>query len=461
MCCKHIIFRLKLLFLTILCISFAGTSVYADSISNKDATQVYYIRLSEEIMPAAGRLIKKGIDEAIRQKADVIVFEINTYGGRLDIADSIRSKILYTPIKTVAFINNNAASAGALISLACDSIYMVPGASIGAATAVEGMSGEAAPDKYQSYMRGMMRSTAETKGRDPRIAEAMVDEQIEIPGINQAGKVLTLTAQEAVRLDMADGIVNDLDEVLKKIDVRKYTLTSHQQNSVDAAINFLLNPLVNSILILLIIGGIYFELKTPGIGLPILVSLTAAILYFAPLIIDGTAQVWEILLFLAGIVLLLLEIFVIPGFGVAGIAGIICIIAGLTFSLVSFSGTDFEFNSIAGDLLVRAFFRVMLIISISLVVLFFFGGSILNMPGFNKVILKDAQDNEKGYTIKNEALYRLIGAEGVVFNQLRPSGKVLIDNELYEAISQSSFLDKDEKIKVIGVDGYSLRVKKV
>lgn len=445
-------------FLTILLIFIAHVFVHADSISNKNATLIYHIRLSEEIQPAAGRMIKKSFQAAQDAKADIILLEINTYGGRLDVADSIRSKILYSKIPTVAFINNNAASAGALISLACDSIYMVPGASIGAATVVDGASGEQLPDKYQSYMRGMIRSTAETKGRNPDIAEAMVDERKVVDGISEAGKVLTLTSKEAVQYKMANGIANNTQEVLKQLNISNYTIESHTLNTTDYVINFLLNPIVNSILILLIIGGIYFELKTPGIGFPILASLIGAILYFAPLIIDGTANIWEILIFITGVGLLLLEIFVIPGFGIAGIAGIICIIAGLTFSLIGFNGFDFEFNFITGDLMIQAFFRVMVVTTIAFVVIFFFGQSILSMPGFNKLVLTSNQESEDGFSTKRNELYHLIGKEGVVVNQLRPAGKINIEGELYEAISSSSMLDKDTKVKVTGVDGYSLKV---
>lgn len=435
---------------------------FANSTNNKSATKVYHVKLSEDIQPAAGRLIKNAFQAAYDSQADIILIEINTYGGRVDIADSIRSSILYSEIPTIAFINNNAASAGALISLACDSIYMKPGASIGAATVVDGASGEQLPDKYQSYMRGMIRSTAETKGRDPDIAEAMVDERKVVDGISEAGKVLTLTSVEALKYNMANGIVNNTDEILDQLNIEDYKMIEHKITSSDRFINFLLNPFVNSLLILVIIGGIYFELKTPGLGFPILAALTGAILYFAPLIIDGTANVWEILLFVIGIILLLLEIFVIPGFGVAGIAGIICIVAALTFSLVDMgSSPGFEFNFIIGDLLIRAFFRVMVVISIAFGTILFFGDSILNMPGFNRLILTSNQESEDGFTVKRNELYDLIGKEAIVINQLRPAGKVAIDNQYYQAISTAHMIEKDTKVIVTGVNGYSLIVREL
>lgn len=450
----------KKYFLTILLVLGTMLSIFAQSANNKNATKVYHILLSEEIAPPAGRLIKEAYKKAEESNADIILLEINTYGGRLDIADSIRSKFLYSSIPTIAFINNNAASAGALIALACDSIYMVPGASIGAATVVDGISGEQMPDKYQSYMRSMIRSTAETKGRNPDIAEAMVDERKVVEGISEEGKVLTLTSKEAVKFKMANGIVNNVDDILQILELENVVVQKHQMTTLDQVINFLLNPAVNSILLLIIIGGIYFELQAPGLGLPSLAALTAAILYFAPLMIDGTAQFWEISIFVIGIILVLLEIFVIPGFGVAGIAGIICIIAGLTLSLIGFDGWDFEFNFITGDLLIRAFFRVILMISVALFTIFFFGPSLLQLPGFNKLVLTSNQESQQGYSTKRNELYDLIGKEGVVLHQLRPSGKIKIDDQIYEAISISHLIDQDTVVKVVDVEGYSLKVTK-
>ncbi|MCO5247328.1 MAG: hypothetical protein M9887_00040 [Chitinophagales bacterium] len=443
----------NILFLVVL---LYGFQIHAQDSINKNAIKIFYIKLNEEIQPAAGRLIKNAFNKAVEKNADFILLEINTYGGRLDIADSIRSKVLYSKIPTIAFINNNAASAGALISLACDSIYMAPGASIGAATVVSGATGEQMPDKYQSYMRGMIRSTAETKGRSPDIAEAMVDERKVVEGISDSGKVLTLTSKEAVKYNMANGIAENIEEVMKNVGVNNYVIEDYKITSADKIINFLLNPLVNSLLIILIIGGIYFELKTPGIGLPILVSLIATLLYFAPLIIDGTAGLWEVLIFLVGMGLLLLEIFVIPGFGVTGIAGIICIIAGLTLGLVHVDG--FHFNVVTGDLLARAFFRVTLIIFAMFGLIFFFGESLLTLPGFNKLVLTSDQEAEKGYSVKRLDLYNLIGKEAIVLNQLRPTGKVTIDDKIYEATSDAGLVEIGTRVRVIGVDSYSLRV---
>jgi membrane-bound serine protease (ClpP class) len=231
----------------------------SDSTSRK---LVYQIDLNQEIMPAAWRLIQESVANAEAAKADVILIRLNTYGGRLDVADSIRTRLLNAKPTTIVHIDKNAASAGALISIACDSIYMVSGATIGAATVVD-QEGTQLPDKYQSYMRGMMRATAEAKGRDPAIAEGMVDDRVSIEGVTEEGKVITFTVSEAIEHGFCDGEIATIPEVLKAAGVNDYELVVHELSTLDEVIHFLLNPVVSSLLLMLIFGGVYFELQTP------------------------------------------------------------------------------------------------------------------------------------------------------------------------------------------------------
>ena len=207
---------------------------------------------------------------------------MNTYGGTVLDADSMRTKVLNSRIPVYVFIDNNAASAGALISIACDSIYMREGANMGAATVVN-ETGMAMPDKYQSYMRSIMRSTAEAQGketvisgkdtvtkwrRDPKIAEAMVDPDIYIPGIIDTGKVLTMTPAEAMKYGFCEGVRKDVRDVIEKAGIKNYEIREYKTTGLDNIIGFLVNPIVSGILIMAIIGGIYFELQTPGLTLP-------------------------------------------------------------------------------------------------------------------------------------------------------------------------------------------------
>jgi membrane-bound serine protease (ClpP class) len=443
--------KTKILWIVLICVGLFQTSFAKDKI-------VYYLKLHAEIDKGAARLVKKAVDEAERQKVDYILLDLNTFGGLLDAADEIRSKLLNTKIPTIAWINNNAASAGALISIACDSIYMIEGASIGAATVVT-QDGTKAPDKYQSYMRSLMRSTAETNGRNPKIAEAMVDEDVIVSGIKDTGKILTFTTQEALKNKYCNAVINTKSDIYKMIEALEKNAIEHKITIIDKIISILLNPFINSLLIMMIIGGIYFELKAPGIGFPTIIAIIGAVAYFAPLYLEGLAANWEILIFVIGLILLVLEIFVIPGFGVAGIIGFICIFAGLTLSLINNS----EFGLPGGimEAMGSVLFRVMITVLIAFTLLFTVGGSIFNFPIFNKMVLSTDQKSEEGFTIKQQEQVNLIGKEGLAITDLRPSGKVEIDNNSYDAIADSEFISKGEMVYITKVEGYSIKVKRV
>jgi len=322
---------------------FTGNLVF----SQDSSFRIYKFDIKEEIAPPVWHHTQKAFDEAEELNSDLIIIHMNTYGGMLDAADSIRTAILKSDIPVYVFIDNNAASAGALISIACDSIYMHPGANIGAATVVD-QSGKPLPDKYQSYMRSMMRSTAEASGRDPEIAQAMVDPRIYVEGISDTGQVLTFTSKEAVKFKFCEGIAESVEEVLELANIEEYTIIEQKLTFTDKIIKLLINPFVSGILIMVIIGGIYFELQTPGIGFPIAASILAAVVYFMPLYIEGLAEHWEIVIFIVGVILIAVEIFAIPGFGVAGILGIIMIVAGLTLSMTGNIGFDFTGIEITG-----------------------------------------------------------------------------------------------------------------
>jgi membrane-bound serine protease (ClpP class) len=419
---------------------------------------IFHFELKEDITPAAWRLVNKATQQAKKMNADVIIMELNTYGGMVNMADSIRTRFINTNALTVSWINNNAASAGALISIACDSIYMTKGANIGAATVVDG-TGSQLPDKYQSYMRSTMRSTAEAKNRDPRIAEAMVDDRIKIEGIIDSGQVLTFTTSEAIKNNFCEGEANSLDEVIEKLGIEKYNITSYKAKPIDKVIAFLLNPIVSSILMLMIFGGIYFELQTPGVGFPLAAAVLGAILYFAPLYLEGLADNWEILLFILGLILISVEIFVIPGFGVAGILGITFVVAGLTLSLIENDFFDFSFTPKFE--ISRAFIRVVGTLSGGMILMAIFGKSLFNTPAMKRIMLMDTQRSDEGYVISHEDQELLLGTVGVAITDLRPSGKVEINDELYDAVTEGGFITRGSNVKVIKTEGYSIIVRKV
>jgi len=417
---------------------------------------VYRLDINESIFPASWRKTKKAVEEAERLNAAYLIVKLNTYGGLLDTADSIRTKLLNTKIPTIVYVDNNAASAGALISLACDSIFMSPGAQMGAATVVNQI-GQQMPDKYQSYMRATMRSTAEAQGRDPQIAEAMVDDKIEIPGIIEAGKTLTFTTQEAIRYAYCEGEFTSLDDVMKHLNVADYEIIEYKRSITEGFINFLINPFVKGALLMILFGGIFFEMKTPGVGFPIFAAAVAALLFFAPSYIEGLAANWEILLFILGVILIGLELFVVPGFGVTGIGGISLIVIGLVLSLIRNNFFDFSLTTGADSL--QAVMIVAIPLMVGMTLLLFMGERIMDSKYIKKVALNTTQESSEGYTVEQKNLSALLGKTGLSDSVLRPSGRVSINGEFYDAITEGEWIKEGEAIAVKGFRGSYLIVK--
>jgi membrane-bound serine protease (ClpP class) len=423
-----------------------------------DNKKVYTFKIDKDIDPAMNRRVKIAMEEAEKLKADLILIEMDTYGGAVTDADEIRTRILESKIPVYVFINKDAASAGALISIACDSIYMAPGASIGAATVVNGVDGAAAPDKYQSYMRSMMRSTAEAKGREPKIAEAMVDEKIEIEGISEAGSVITFSVSEAIKYGFCEGEYGSATEILAAQGYQTADVTAYEEDAIDQIIAFFLSPAISGVLILIIIGGIYFELQTPGIGFPLLAAIVATLLYFIPYYLNGLADNWEILIFFIGVILLAVELFIIPGFGVFGVVGIVMILGGLVLGMLP--NEDFNFDFVPASQLFGALLTVILAALGSVGLVFWLTPKVNEWGAFRHITLASTQERAQGYT---SSFYSdsLKGKDGIVHSRLRPSGKVEIEGEIYDAYSRGEFVEQGEKITVISTEGTSLRVKKL
>ena len=443
--------RFTLLFLAVLTLSMGLLN------AQQNRKKVFTFAIDQDIDPGMNRRVKLAMDQAEALKADVILIEMDTYGGAVTDADEIRTRILESKIPVYVFINKDAASAGALISIACDSIYMAPGASIGAATVVNGTDGTAAPDKYQSYMRSMMRSTAEATGRNPQIAEAMVDEKLVVPGISDSSSVITFSVAEAIQNGYCEGEYTSTKEILAAQGLQSAEIIAYEEKTVDTIISFFLSPAVSGILILLIIGGIYFELQTPGVGFPLAVALIAALLYFVPYYLNGLAENWEILAFVIGIILLAVEFFVIPGFGVFGVAGIVMTLGGLVLGMLPNQAFDFEL--VPASQLFGALLTVILAALAAVGMVFWLTPKVNEWGAFKHLTLASTQDRAQGFTSSTYS-EDMLGKTGTVHSRLRPSGKVEIAGEIYDAYSRGEFLEKGESIEVISTEGTSLRVKK-
>lgn len=439
------------------------------------ASRAYVIPVDREIGTTSWRIMKKGMEQAMVGQSDVVVLHINTYGGAVDAADSMRTCILNCPVPVVAFIDNTAASAGALISIACDSIYMRPGSSIGAATVVDG-NGNVLPDKYQSFMRSMMRATAESHGkkvvirsdgdtvevwrRNPLTAEAMVDARTVVPGVDEdSTRVLSFTAEEAIAHGYCEGKAGSVEEVVRmRLGMGDgCQIDEYRPTAMDSVMGFLSNPAFQAILIMFIIGGIYFELQQPGLGLPTVVALLAAALYFAPLYIEGLAAGWEILAFFAGLLLILLEIFVIPGFGITGILGIVLTFGSLVMALLGNDALDFEM--ITTDSVMDAILIVLVGLLLGIAVVIYVSHKIGSKGIMKQSALDKEQRLEDGYIGVPTEPARYVGHCGEAYTVLRPGGKVRIDDDMLDAVSTGGFIEAGTRVRVVKYENAQLYVE--
>ena len=448
---------------------------YAQNEKPKSEKLVYKFNIKENIAPAIWRQTRQAFEAADSLKADLFLIHMNTYGGTVVDADSIRTRILHSKMPVVVFVDNNAASAGALISIACDRIYMRSGASLGAATVVN-QTGEKLPDKYQSYMRATMRATAEAHGkdtiiagqdttirwkRDPQIAEAMVDERVYIPNVIDSGKILTFTPLEAQKNGYCEGIFETVDEVLKQEKMDGARIVEYKPTALEKFIGFMVNPIVSGILIMLILGGIYFEMQSPGIGFALLVAIVAALLYFSPLYLEGLAANWEILLFVVGLILIALEIFVVPGFGITGISGITLAFSGLVLSLIKNVNFTFEHVNM-GDLLVAVGTVFIGAISGIALAVYLSQKMFTTEKGqFAHLSLREVMKKEDGYIGVEPELLQLKGKSGITVTLLRPSGKISIDGRNYDALAESGLIEKGTRIVVTRVEAAQLYVSEI
>ncbi len=432
--------------------------------NKSDSTTIVTIDMNEEISPGLWRKTQKAFEYAKQNNADYIIIHMNTYGGMVVSADSIRTLILNCKIPVYVFIDNNAASAGALISIACDKIYMRPGGNIGAATVVN-QTGQQMPDKYQSYMRSTMRATAEAQGKDtivsgkdttyvwkrnPAIAEAMVDPDVAVAGIIDTGKVITFTTLEAQQYGFCDGVAENIQEIIEKEALNPAIIKKYTPSGMDIIIGILVNPALQSILIMVIFGGIYFELQSPGVGFPLAAAILAATIYFAPLYLEGIAENWEIALFIVGIILIGVEIFALPGFGVAGISGLFLAVTGLSLAMVDNIDFKTEGLSIAGEAIFKSLLLVLGSLSVSFIASLYLSKKFFDSSFFSgKLTLATAQTTSEGYIGIDSHIKEMTGKKGITLTILRPSGIVVIDGESYDAKAEYGYIEPNTPIEVV------------
>ncbi|RQW07243.1 MAG: nodulation protein NfeD [Calditrichaeota bacterium] len=416
-------------------------------------SQVYHIQIEGTIDLGLPPYIERTIEEAGADDAQAIILEINTFGGRLDAATQIKDILLNTDIRTIAFINKRAISAGALISLSCDEIAMVPGSSMGAATVVD-QSGQKASEKMISYFRTEMGATAEQNGRNRLIAEGMVDEDVEVEGLSQKGKLITLTAEDAIKWDMAEYIAPNLAAVLDSTGLAGQEIITSKISWAERLVRFLTDPLISSLLISFGLLGLFFEIKSPGFGFPGTIGLIFLGLFFGSHYIVDLANIIEIILFIAGITLLLVEIFVIPGFGIAGVGGILLMMTGLYLSLIG----NWKHVSLSDMRSAAAYMSLSFIIT--------FMGVVAILRVFPKtffwkrISLEEVQERDQGY-IASRDYSKYLGLTGIALSTLRPSGIGLFEGERLDVVSDGDYIEKDTPIIITRIDGYRLIVRPI
>jgi membrane-bound serine protease (ClpP class) len=416
---------------------------------------VYVVPIEGVVDLGLAPFVERVLETATRGGAAAVVLEINTFGGRVDAAVLIRDALLRAPVRTIAFVNKRAISAGALIALASEKIVMADGGTIGAATPVEvgAPGGPAKPvaEKTVSYMRKEFRATAESRKRPPRVAEAMVDPDVEIRGVNEKGKLLTLTTDEALKLKVADFRADSLEAVLKAFEIRDADVRRSAPTWAETVVRFLTNPIVSSLLMTVGMLGIIVELRTPGFGLPGALGITSLALFFWGHWLVRLAGWEELLLVGLGLSLLAAEIFVIPGFGVAGVLGLVLILAGLGLSIVGAGATWDTVGWAVGRVAISA----LLAIAASLALL----RVLPRLPVGRRLVLATELPATSGYASSPEGDRRWLGRRGTTTSPLRPAGVATIDGERVDVVSEGEFVEVGRAIVVTRVDGNRIVVR--
>ena len=434
----------KLRPITLLFLILFSFSLWTSSITAEASDKVFTVPIENEVEKGLEVFLKRSFDEAMKQGAKAIILEIHTPGGFVDAAYDIAKLMDQTPIRTIAFINSKAHSAGAFLALHADEIYMVPSGTIGAAAIIDG-KGNAANTKANSAWLAAMKAAAEISERDPKYALAMADIKMNLPEYRApTGELLTLSADEAVKVKYSEGTAKDLDEVLELANLSDSEIVHMELTFSEKLARFITNPIVVTLLLTIASIGLMMELFSPGFGLPGLTGLFALSLFFFGHTIAGFAGYETIIMFIIGFILLIAELFV-PG-GIVGFIGGALVVMSLLFS---------------GASVVHMAYSILIAVAIAIigmVVLMKFFGKNLHL--FNKLILRDATTTEEGY-VSNINRIELLGKTGVTLTPLRPAGTIQVDKERIDVVSEGSYIGSNKKVEIIEVEGSRVVVREM
>lgn len=405
---------------------------------------VYVVPIEETVEKGLLAFLKRAVGEAEEAGAEAIIFDVNTPGGAVDAADEIGKLLTGTDLKTVAFVNKKALSAGAYISLNTDEIYMVPGATMGSAAIID-QQGNTAGKKAESYWFAAMRAAAVESGRDPTYAKAMADESIDLPELGAPkGKLLTLTAEQALEVGYSEGTVKNLDELINQLGYKDAEIRNVNETFAEKLARFLTHPVMTPILMTVGSVGLVLELFSPGFGLPGIAGLSALLLFFYGHLVAGLAGFETLILFALGVGLIVLELF-LPG-GIIGVIGLLAVIS-------SFFMASNNVVYMAISLLIAL--TASIVLSILMIRVYE-----KKMNFFKRIILTDSTSTEKGY-VSNKNRLELIGGEGVTLTPLRPSGTIVVEDERIDVVSEGGFVPKGRKVRIIKTEGAKIVVREL
>lgn len=417
---------------------------------------VYVAQIEGVIDLGLAPYVQRVLREAAAARAAAVVLEINTFGGRVDAAVQIRDALLTTSVPTIAFVNKRAISAGALIALVAERIVMSGGGTIGAATPVQiGQGGGGmlpVEEKTVSYVRKEFRATAESRRRPPLLAEAMVDADVVIPGLVDKGKLLTLTTDEAIAHKLADGRAETLEEVLRQAGLAGAQVRRTAPNWAEGVVRLLTHPLVSSLLVTVAMLGIVLELRTPGFGAAGVLGVASLALFLWGHWIVQLAGWEEMLLVVAGLVLLVLELFVIPGFGIAGALGIAALVTGIALSMLGSGNSAQLLMLVAG----RVVFSLLVALLASLFLLRFMAKS----PLGRKLVLETELAAGQGYASPPQDDAHWLGKSGTAWSMLHPAGIAEIEGRRVDVVSDGELIEAGTPVLVTRVDGNRIVVKR-
>ncbi len=405
----------------------------------QDQGGIYVIPVEGEITPVLASFVKDSIELAHENSAQAIILEIDTPGGLVDSAIDIKDAVFDSTIPVITYINKRASSAGALISLAGDSMYMAPGSTIGSAETIPN------EEKIISDWTSQLRSTAVSRGKDGEIAAAMADKDIKIPGVIDKGKLLNLTAQRALELSMCDGIADNIHDLLTKVDMDGQSLVKIEPDFRYDFARILTASFVAPILLAIGIIAIAVEIFTAGFGAGGTIAIIAFSLFFWGSLTAGNTGWGTVILFIAGVILLIIEA-TIPGFGVVGIGGIICIVISIILAS----------SSPAAGLI-----TILVSFALTAVILPIIFKHAPKSKLFERIVLTVQLRKEAGYISSYDKSTDLLGKTGVALTNLRPAGAVLLDGKRIDVVSNGEFITMNTKVKVIKVEGIRIVVEKV